>query len=543
VDFVRVVASKVGARIPPESQGEPGVYRVHFNSQDRLAELAAIHDIWEVNRDSGYAVMALPARDVLLMRSQGFRLELELEQMQSMTSGPPGHGCYRDVAGLEARLQELGVAHPGLTELMDYGDSWRKLQGLSGHDLWAVKITNGVVEQAKPRLLLMANIHGRELVTPETALYFAEYLLENYGQDPDVTWIVDYHEVLIILTANPDARQLVEDGCLQRKNLDDSAGQCVVCDQWGSNHYGVDLNRNNPYRWGGASTDPCRDTYQGPQPASEPETYHLNTLIRSIFADQRPDDDASPAANDTSGLLISLHSYGNLVLWPWGWTYSTAPNSGQLQTLGRKFAFFNGYVPEQASFLYPTTGDTTDWAYGELGIPAYTFELGETFFQPCEDLQQIQDENLDALLYAAKVSRSPYVTPSGPDALELSVLPGEVAAGSPVLISGVVDDTRYNHAHGPEPVDHIASAAYYVDAPPWIMTTTPISHPMTAMDGAFDETIEPVEATFDTTGLSGGRHTIYVRGRDAMGHWGALSAVFLHVADSRAYLPLVLRAR
>jgi len=527
----------------PAGQGEAGVYRVYFGSPDRLAELAVDHDIWEVKPEWGYAVMALAATDTVRLRSRGYRLELALEHLSQAPLGPPSYSCYRDVDELYARLQQLRARYPTLTELIDYGDSWLKEQGLSGYDLWILKITNAQVKQPKPRFFLMANIHGRELTTPETALFFADHLLKSYGSDPDVTWIVDYHEVYIIVTANPDSRQMVEDGCYQRKNLNDTAGQCSICDRWGGNHYGVDLNRNNSYRWGGAGTDPCTETYQGTGPASEPETYYLNALVRSIFTDQRPDDDVSPSPSDTSGVLISLHSYGNLVLWPWGWTYSSAPNGNQLQTLGRKFAYLNNYVPEQATYLYPTTGDTTDWAYGELGIPAYTFELGETFFQPCGDLQQILEENLGALLYAAKVPRTPNVTPSGPDALALSVLPGETAAGSPVGLSATIDDTRYKFSHGSEPAQSIASAVYYVDVPPWITTTTPITYPMTAVDGAFDESIEAVEASVDTAGLNGGRHIIYVRGRDAAGHWGALTAVFLNVAKLQAFLPLVVQDR
>ena len=33
------------------------------------------------------------------------------------------------------------------------------------------------------------------------------------------------------------------------------------------------------------------------------------------------------------------------------------------------------YTPEQASTLYPTAGDTTDWTYGEYGIWSLTIEL------------------------------------------------------------------------------------------------------------------------------------------------------------------------
>ena len=48
------------------------------------------------------------------------------------------------------------------------------------------------------------------------------------------------------------------------------------------------------------------------------------------------DNDAAPS--DTSGIHIDIHSYSELVLWPWGSTNQAAPNGSALQTLGRKFA-------------------------------------------------------------------------------------------------------------------------------------------------------------------------------------------------------------
>ena len=47
-----------------------------------------------------------------------------------------------------------------------------------------------------------------------------------------------------------------------------------------------------------------------------------------------------------------------------------APNGTALQTLGRKFAYFNNYEPMQSIGLYPTDGTTEDFAYGELGLAA-----------------------------------------------------------------------------------------------------------------------------------------------------------------------------
>ncbi|MFC2037525.1 M14 family zinc carboxypeptidase [Chloroflexota bacterium] len=531
---------------PEAGQLEPGIYRLYYDGWDHLAELARSFDIWEVDPKAGSAVLALATSDAARLKARGYRLEPAEELAQRWRLGPPGYECYRDVDELYTDLHEMATSHPTLTELLDYGDSWRKGQGLAGYDLWVLKLTNHQVQAPKPRFFLMANIHGRELTTPETAMYFAQYLLDNHGTDPDATWILDYHEIYIVVTANPDGRQLVEDSCYQRKNRNETLGACVRCDPWGIDQFGVDLNRNNPFHWGGAGDTPCGLTYQGTSAASEPETYYLNDLVRSLFPDQRPDDDGTPAPQDTTGLLISLHSYGDLVLWPWGWTSTGAPNETSLRTLGRKFAYWNDYGPEQASDLYPTTGDTTDWAYGELGIPAYTFELGEFFYQSCSDLQQIMEENLGALLYAAKVPGAPYSAPAGPDALGLSVLPAELAPGHPVELEATIDDTRYSQANGLEPAQNITAAAYYVDTPPWIATTAPITYSMAAVDGNFGEVVEKVEATIDTTGLSSGQHIIFVRGQDADGQWGALSAVFFHIAEPPSFyihLPLVIRDR
>jgi carboxypeptidase T len=516
-------------QIQPPSKPQRGIYRVYYDTRERLDALAVHFDIREVKPETGYAVIGLSAADATRLMAQGYSLELDEEQTIQHLLGPPGYPCYRDVDELYADLVQIATDSPDLTELMDYGDSWHKVTpgDEPGYDLWALKVTTEQIQIPKPRFFLMANIHARELTTPETAMYFVEYLLDNYNNDPDVTWIVDYHEIYVIATANPDGRLIVEDGCYQRKNGNDELGSCNVCDPWGFNHYGVDLNRNNPHHWGGAGTDPCGQTYQGTSAASEPETYYLNDFVRAIFPDQRPDDDISPAPDDTTGLLISLHSYSNLVLWPWGWTHNSAPNEPQLRTLGRKLAYFNNYMPEQSSDLYTTTGDTTDWAYGELGIPAYTFELGETFFQSCSDLPQIRDENLGALLYAAKVARAPYLTSAGPDALDVAISSARAVPVETVQLTATVDDTRYNNKNGIEPTQNITAAEYYIDVPPWITTTTPVAYPMAVVDGDFDAPVEEVEATLDTAGLSEGRHTIFVRGQGATGNWGALGATFL----------------
>ena len=72
-------------------------------------------------------------------------------------------------------------------------------------------------------------------------------------------------------------------------------------------------------------------------------------------------------------------------------------------------------------------GTSDGISYGELGVAAYTFELGTSFFQSCSVYEgTIRPDNLPALIYAAKVVRTPYQTPAGPD---LTHGPGAADAG------------------------------------------------------------------------------------------------------------------
>jgi hypothetical protein len=232
------------------------------------------------------------------------------------------------------------------------------------------------------------------------------------------------------------------------------------------------------------------------------------------------------------GVFITLHSYSELVLWPWGYSYAIAPNFTGLQTLGRKMAFFNDYLPEKSSALYTASGTTDDFAYGELGIAAFTFEMGTSFFQDCSTFEShIYPDNLAALLYAAKAAQLPYQAAAGPDVLDLLVSPASAAAGTPVQLTGLADDTRYSSNNGVEPTQAIVSAVYYLDTPPW-RTTTPVTYTLATQDGVFDESLENLSATIQTGSLAPGRHIVFVKAKDANGHWGAYSAIFLDITTA-----------
>jgi hypothetical protein len=184
----------------------------------------------------------------------------------------------------------------------------------------------------------------------------------------------------------------------------------------------------------------------------------------------------------------------------------------------------------QSVGLYPTDGASDDFAYGDLGMAGYTFEIGTDFFQSCTSFENtVLPDNLDALWYAARAVRAPYQLPAGPDTFSLALSSQLVQQGTPVTLTATIDDRQYSSNNGTEPTQNIAAAVYQIDAPYWVTTTTPVSHTMQVSDGSFNAKFEQVEAVIDTSVLATGRHTIYVRGQDAQGNWGPISAAFLYV--------------
>jgi hypothetical protein len=562
--------------------GDTLVVRVYYNDRRDIARLHAF-DLWEYNnRAERYVLVAVDPAGYEALARRGWRLQVDRAATAEATTAQVARSParlssfldgYHTLDELYDDMAALTAVHPRLTELVDYGKSYCLNRGgcvtLGGQEspgspLRAVRVTNEavvgsstvigstVVRGDKPILFVMAATHAREITTPEIAMRLLEALLDGYGVDPDVTWLVDWHEVWIVPAANPDGRWLVELGeqlesspFYQRKNAnldanDDGIVDCVI---WppptngGGPHYGVDLNRNHHFGWGGegSSAEPCDVVFHGPAPASESETVAIEALIRSLFPDQRGPELTDAAPDDATGILITLHSFSDLVLWPWGHLDQMAPNHAGLKAIGDKLASYNGYQSCQvATCLYTAGGATDDWAYAELGIPAFTFEIGNSFMPPYQEIETRQwPENRPALLYAARIARTPYQTAHGPDALALAI-----AGYEPFLrVTATIDDSQ----NGNRP---IAAAAYSIDTPPWSEGID--LYPLDAADTRFDSPTETVTGTIDTTSLPPGRHILFLRGQDADGHWGPVAAAFLQVSEAPAatlFLPAVAGGR
>lgn len=460
---------------------------------DTLAELAGQGwDIWQVTPT--LVTAQLTSSQVTALYNQGIEVTLLESQPQMF---PSFAACYRTYATAVTQLQNWADMYPDLTELIDAGPSWQTAQGQASRRLWTLRITNEDNREPKPKLLLVALHHAREIITPEVVLNLAELLLTSYGENADHTWIVDNREIWLMPFANPDGHIHAENGVDWRKNTNDSESTC----QGGSppNSFGIDLNRNYDYKWGtiGASSNPCFLTYRGAAGFSEPETQAIRDLVQAEQVD----------------LVISLHSYSDLVLYPWGYTYSAPPDVVGLRDVATVLASFNGYIPQQSSDLYPTSGDTCDWAYGAEGVPCLTFEIGgaeDGYFWPnCKMQQEQWVENRDALLHAIKLADAPYEMARAPVVREIQLQ----HAGRQLVVQTVLD----RQSTSPEPpvgevfIDQIGAPQTGV--------------PLQPDDQILNTAVESMTATVDLTGLQG-RHTLYVVGTSDNGQHGAPAGMY-----------------
>ena len=391
-----LAAITVEAGPPVEADGPARLYTVVMTAPDRDARTRVARTGLAIDAiGPGTVTSVVDAAGLARLLRQGLR-PLAVTPLDF----PPADSAYHNYAELVAAIEQTVAAYPGIVRVSTAGFS------REGRAILAVKISDepDIDDPAEPAVLFMSLHHAREHLTVEMALEIIRLFTEGYGDDPVLTNLVNTREIWVLPNINPDGGEYdIETGVYRywRKNR-----RFNGLDSLGNSIFGVDLNRNYGYRWSlepGSSGTPSDETYRGPAAFSEPETLAVRDFVLA-----HPDITAA----------ITFHTYAELILYPYGYTYDDLPADMTpvdlmvFRKLAGDMAATNGYVAQQASDLYTTSGDTVDWLYGERGIFGFTFEMyprdyNPGFYPPGSVIEQETQRNDAAVIYLTTVADNP----------------------------------------------------------------------------------------------------------------------------------------
>ncbi|WBB56092.1 M14 family zinc carboxypeptidase [Verrucosispora sp. WMMD573] len=408
-----VAAPPVSAEPAPDRDQQPAAVPYRVLGPKTLADRNAVARTGAAIDYSEHGVLHVSATraEAAAITRLGFRLEaiaaLPTDRGQAdgdvgVLGFPSADSNYHDYPEMIAAVNKVVADHPTIARKISIGSSYE------GRDLVAVKISDNVAtDENEPEILFNAQQHAREHLTVEMAIYLLNLFTDNYGSDSRITSLVNGREIWVVPSVNPDGSEYdIATGSYRswRKNRQPNSG---------SSYVGTDLNRNWSYNFGccgGSSGSTSSDTYRGPSAFSAPETQALRNFVNSRVVGGVQQIKAN----------IDFHTYSELVLWPYGYTYNnTAPGMSADQyntfaTIGQQMAATNGFTPQQSSDLYITDGSSIDWMWATHGIWAYTFELypgsasGGGFYPPDEVIPQQTSRNREAVLILSEYADCPY---------------------------------------------------------------------------------------------------------------------------------------
>jgi len=301
--------------------------------------------------------------------------------------------AWRDYASNVRRVEDAVANSGGAATLEQIGTT------VEGRPIKAVRIRGTGWSSGKSRVVVDFELHAREWIASMSGVYAVEMATQKARNDP--SWLAGM-ELVLIPMANPDGLVYSETTSrMWRKNRARNSGSS--CD-------GVDLNRNWDPDWAGresTSGNPCSDIYYGPSAFSEPETQAVKSVI-----------DEAPV-----NVHLDVHSYTELILRPWSYTWNDHPRRTEIDELGEKMltainrANGHGYRYGGNEFLYPASGICPDYSTLQ-GAFGYTYELrpnsswGGGFAPPASQILPTAEECLAGIYAAIDWAQNPPAPPA-----------------------------------------------------------------------------------------------------------------------------------
>uniref|UniRef100_A0A8C3AIH3 Carboxypeptidase B n=2 Tax=Cyclopterus lumpus TaxID=8103 RepID=A0A8C3AIH3_CYCLU len=328
--------------------------------------------------------------------------EVLIEDLQSAVDGqadnkpsPRAHSYtkYNNWDKIQSWIASVSSSNSNLISKQVIGNTYQ------GRPMTVLKLGKKS-SSTKPAIFMDCGIHAREWISTAFCQWFVKEALSTYGSDSQMTSLLDQMDVFVLPVFNIDGYDYThKSNRMWRKTRSRRSGSSCI---------GTDPNRNFNAGWctTGASSNPCSETFCGFKPESEIEVKNVADFIRrnkSIIK-----------------AYITIHSYSQLLLFPYSYTYALAADHRELLKVaeGASAALRSLYGTRYtsgpgAATIYPAAGGSDDWAY-DLGVKySYTFELRDTgrygFLLPESQIKPTCEETMLAVKYiAAYVQKNLY---------------------------------------------------------------------------------------------------------------------------------------
>ena len=334
------------------------------------------------------------------------RIDAEQTRLAQPMEGLAWFSDFKNLAAVNARLDEMVAAFPNLVSIVNAGTS------IQGRVIRGIRISRYPAGTVLPAFIFTGTLHAREWASTMTTMWIADQFVENNTIDPRISAALDSAEVYVFPVQNPDGYEYTwatGGNRLWRKNRRLISGST----------YGVDLNRNWGVGWGGSGSSgtTSSETYRGSAAFSEPESQGMRDFI---------------AARPNLVGHIDFHSYSQLWLWPWSYTTAASPDQTALAAVGNPMktaiAAVNGknYTAGPSGSTYGlTAGCIDDWTYGNQGLMSGTIEVRDTgtygFVMPTSEILPNAKEN-----FAAAITMIEKLLASSP--ITITLAPGSLVA-------------------------------------------------------------------------------------------------------------------
>ncbi|XP_006158909.1 carboxypeptidase A4 [Tupaia chinensis] len=283
--------------------------------------------------------------------------EMQHNEGQERSSNNFNYGAYHSLEAIYHEMDSIAADFPDLASRVKIGHSFEN------RTMYVLKFSTGGGKQ-RPAIWLNAGIHSREWISQATAIWTARKIVTDYQKDPALTSILQKMDIFLLPVANPDGYVYTQThNRLWRKTRSLNPG---------SRCFGTDPNRNWDANFAGEGTsnNPCSEIYHGPHANSEVEVKSVVDFIQEH--------------GHFKG-FIDLHSYSQLLMYPYAYTVKKAPDAAELDEVARRaakaLASLSGtkyQVGPTCTTVYPASGSSVDWAYDNGIKYAFTFELRDT---------------------------------------------------------------------------------------------------------------------------------------------------------------------